>query len=59
MSKWLVYYKYTDMNGHTVEDNKIISLWEKELELDVILKKLTPKTSTPRSLVIINMIKLK
>lgn len=57
MSKWLVYYKYTNMEGHIVEDNKIISLWDKELELDVILKKLNPKGKT--TMVIMNMVKLK
>lgn len=59
INKWLVYYKYTDMNGHIVEDNEIIPIWDNELELNVILKKLTPRTNTPRNVVIMNMIKLK
>lgn len=57
MSKWLVYYKYTNMEGHIVEDSKIISLWVNELELDIILKKLNPKGKT--TIVIMNMVKLK
>lgn len=57
MSKWLVYYKYMDMEGHTVEDSKIISLWVNEVELDIILKKLNPKGDT--TIVIMNMVKLK
>ena len=57
MSKWLVYYKYTNMEGHTIEDNEIISLWVNELELDIILKKLSPKGKT--TIVIMNMVKLK
>lgn len=57
MSKWLIYYKYTNMEGHIVEDSKIISLWVNELELDVILKKLNPKDKT--TIVIMNMVRLK
>lgn len=57
MNKWLVYYKYTDMEGHIVEDSKIISLWVNEVELDNIVKKLNPKTKT--TIVIMNMVKLK
>ena len=56
MSKWLIYYKYTNMEGHTIEDNEIISLWEKELDLDIILKKLNTGSIT---IVIMNMVKLK
>ncbi|MGM9544870.1 MAG: hypothetical protein ACI3T9_07765 [Romboutsia timonensis] len=59
MSKWLVYYKYTDMEGHTVEDNEIISIWANELELNIILKKLKPRTNMTTNIVIMNMIKLK
>ena len=57
MSKWLIYYKYTNMEGHIVEDSKIVSLWVNELELDIILKKLNPKGKT--TIVIMNMVKLK
>lgn len=57
MSKWLVYYKYTDMDGHTVESSEVISLWVNEVELDDIVKKLKPKTKT--NIVIMNMVKLK
>ena len=57
MSKWLVYYKYTDMDGHTVEDSKVISLWVNEVELNDILRKLKPKTKT--NIVIMNMVRLK
>ena len=56
MSRWLVYYKYTNMEGHTIEDNEIISLWEKELDLDIILKKLNARSTTT---VIMNMVRLK
>lgn len=58
MNKWLVYYRYMNMEGHMVEDNKIISLWANELELDIILKKLNPRIE-PTRIVIMNMIKLK
>lgn len=58
MNKWLVYYKYMNMEGHMVEDNKIISLWANELELNLILKKLNPRIE-PTRIVIMNMVKLK
>ena len=54
-NKWLVYYKYTDVNGHIVEDSEVISLWVNEVELDNIVKKLKPKTKV----IIMNMVKLK
>ncbi len=59
MSKWLVYYKYRDMDGHMTEESEVISLWINEVELKDILKKLTPKTNATRNIVIMNMVRLK
>lgn len=59
MSKWLVYYKYRDMDGHMIEKGEVISLWINEVELKDILKKLTPKTNATRNIVIMNMVRLK
>lgn len=59
MSKWLIYYKYRDMDGHMIEESEVISLWINEVELKDILKKLTPKTNATRNIVIMNMVRLK
>ena len=59
MSKWLVYYKYRDMDGHMIEESEVISLWINEVELKDILKKLAPKTNETRNIVIMNMVRLK
>ena len=59
MSKWLVYYKYRDMDGPMIEESEVISLWINEVELKDILKKLAPKTNETRNIVIMNMVRLK
>lgn len=58
-NKWLVYYKYTDMNGHTVEESEVISLWANEMELNNILRRLSPRIDRKRDIVIMNMVKLR
>ena len=47
------------MNGHTVEESEVISLWVNEVELNNILRRLAPRIDRAKDIVIMNMVKLR